>query len=284
MAYLVSHPDEVKVVSKRFGLGATNLDRYLELDGYKALQKALDDGAGRHHQRGEGVEPARSRRRGIPDRVEMVVRAQAVGQAEVCAVQRRRERARHLQRPSHLRARSALHHRRRDDRRTRRGRQDRLHLPARRVPLPDRDHGEGGGRRLRARLHRQEHLRLGRRSRHLCSLRRRCLRSRRRVGADGVAGRQARHSAYPSSLPCGCGSVGRPDGHQQCRVAGQRAAHHPWWRRVVRQSGHAEKRRHAPVLHERRAGAPGRVRAAHGLQPEEDDLRRLPVAWRRARS
>ena len=41
MAYLVSHPDEVKVVSKRFGKGATSLDRYLELDGYKALQKAL---------------------------------------------------------------------------------------------------------------------------------------------------------------------------------------------------------------------------------------------------
>ncbi len=41
MAYLVSHPDEVRVVSKRFGMGATNLDRYLELDGYKALQKAL---------------------------------------------------------------------------------------------------------------------------------------------------------------------------------------------------------------------------------------------------
>src|ERR1700761_1120120 len=44
MAYLVSHPDEVKVVSKRFGLGATELDRYLELDGYKALQKALNMG------------------------------------------------------------------------------------------------------------------------------------------------------------------------------------------------------------------------------------------------
>jgi len=41
MAYLVSHPDEVKVVSKRFGMGAANLDRYLELDGYRALQKAL---------------------------------------------------------------------------------------------------------------------------------------------------------------------------------------------------------------------------------------------------
>ena len=44
MAYLVSHPDEVKVVSKRFGMGATNLDRYLELDGYKALQKAIEMG------------------------------------------------------------------------------------------------------------------------------------------------------------------------------------------------------------------------------------------------
>src|ERR1700748_1354853 len=41
MADLVSHPDEVKIVSRRFGLGATNIDRYLELDGYKALQKAL---------------------------------------------------------------------------------------------------------------------------------------------------------------------------------------------------------------------------------------------------
>ena len=41
MADLVSHPDEVKVVSKRFGQGAASLDRYLALDGYKAVQKAL---------------------------------------------------------------------------------------------------------------------------------------------------------------------------------------------------------------------------------------------------
>jgi NADH-quinone oxidoreductase subunit F len=41
MAYLVSHPDEVRVVAKRFGQGATNIDRYVELDGYKALRKAL---------------------------------------------------------------------------------------------------------------------------------------------------------------------------------------------------------------------------------------------------
>ncbi len=41
MAHLVSHPDEVKVISSRWGKGATDIDRYLELDGYKAVQKAL---------------------------------------------------------------------------------------------------------------------------------------------------------------------------------------------------------------------------------------------------
>jgi len=41
MADLVSHPDEVRVVSQRFGQGAADMDRYLALDGYKAVQKAL---------------------------------------------------------------------------------------------------------------------------------------------------------------------------------------------------------------------------------------------------
>jgi len=45
MATLVSHPDEVKVVTSRFGKGAANMDRYLELDGYKAVRKALELGA-----------------------------------------------------------------------------------------------------------------------------------------------------------------------------------------------------------------------------------------------
>src|ERR1041384_3806317 len=40
MAQLVSHPDEVKIVSRRFGLGAIHLDRHLELDGYAAVRKA----------------------------------------------------------------------------------------------------------------------------------------------------------------------------------------------------------------------------------------------------
>src|SRR5499425_2973039 len=42
MAILTSHPDEVRIVSQRFGKGAANIDRHLELDGYKAVRKALE--------------------------------------------------------------------------------------------------------------------------------------------------------------------------------------------------------------------------------------------------
>jgi NADH-quinone oxidoreductase subunit F len=41
MADLVTHPDEVKIVSSRFGKGAASIEKYLELDGYKAVRKAL---------------------------------------------------------------------------------------------------------------------------------------------------------------------------------------------------------------------------------------------------
>jgi len=44
MPTLVSHPDEVKVLSRRFGQGATNIDKYIELDGYKATQLAIAKG------------------------------------------------------------------------------------------------------------------------------------------------------------------------------------------------------------------------------------------------
>src|SRR6202167_2184701 len=44
MAYLVSHPDEVKVISYRFGQGATDIDKYLELDGYTSARKAIELG------------------------------------------------------------------------------------------------------------------------------------------------------------------------------------------------------------------------------------------------
>src|SRR5665213_1801414 len=44
MPKLVSHPDEVKIVSRRFGLGAANIDRYLELGGYESAKKCLAQG------------------------------------------------------------------------------------------------------------------------------------------------------------------------------------------------------------------------------------------------
>src|SRR3954464_13124664 len=41
MADLVQHPDEVRIISQRFGKGAASIDKYIAHDGYKAVQKAL---------------------------------------------------------------------------------------------------------------------------------------------------------------------------------------------------------------------------------------------------
>ena len=87
MATLVSHPDEVKVISKRFGQGATNIDRYLELDGYKAIQKAI---AMKPEAIINEVKNSGLRGRGgagFSTGHEMVVRAQAIGQAKICFLQ-----------------------------------------------------------------------------------------------------------------------------------------------------------------------------------------------------
>ncbi len=44
MPRLVSHPDEVKIVTSRFGKGAAKIDTYIELGGYAAARKALEQG------------------------------------------------------------------------------------------------------------------------------------------------------------------------------------------------------------------------------------------------
>ena len=54
---------------------------------------------GSGHRDGQGVEPARPRRRGVPDRHEVGLPAQEHRQADLPALQRRRERAGHLQGP-----------------------------------------------------------------------------------------------------------------------------------------------------------------------------------------
>ena len=69
------------------------------------------------HRRDEEVGPARPRRRGLSDRPQMVVHAEAVGRPPVLSRrQRRRVRARHVQRPRHHAARSAHAARRLPDR------------------------------------------------------------------------------------------------------------------------------------------------------------------------
>src|ERR1700744_1036196 len=44
MPDLVPPPDEVKVISRRFGQGAADLDKYIELEGYQSARKALEQG------------------------------------------------------------------------------------------------------------------------------------------------------------------------------------------------------------------------------------------------
>jgi NADH-quinone oxidoreductase subunit F len=44
MPNMVSHPDETIVLKRRFGMGAADIDKYIELDGYKATQLALENG------------------------------------------------------------------------------------------------------------------------------------------------------------------------------------------------------------------------------------------------
>jgi len=44
MPRLVSHPDEVKIVTQRFGKGAAKIEEYLKLGGYQAAKKCLEQG------------------------------------------------------------------------------------------------------------------------------------------------------------------------------------------------------------------------------------------------
>jgi NADH-quinone oxidoreductase subunit F len=44
MPELVSHPEEVKVISRRWGQGAADIDKYIELGGYGSLRKCIEKG------------------------------------------------------------------------------------------------------------------------------------------------------------------------------------------------------------------------------------------------
>ena len=99
----------------------------------RGAAQGADAQAGRHHRPGEGLGTARARRRRLSDRNEVAVRAQGLAEAEVHLLQRRRERAGHVQGSRADGAQSAPAHRGVPDRLLRDRREGRLHLHPRRV-------------------------------------------------------------------------------------------------------------------------------------------------------
>ena len=110
MPRLVSHPDEVKIVSRRFGMGAAKIDRYLELGGYESAKKCLAQGPDWIINEMKASDLRGRGGAGFSDGHEVVVRSQAVRQAQIRPGQRRRERARNLQGSPDLSARSSRRH------------------------------------------------------------------------------------------------------------------------------------------------------------------------------
>ena len=114
--------------------------------------------------------------------------------------------------------------------------------------------------------------------------RRRRLRMRRRIGADGIARRQARLSAHQAALPCRRRSVRLPHGDQQRGNAQHRAGDHSRRRRLVRQPGHSEKWRHAPLFDFRTRQQARHLRASARLQSPPRSSKTWPAACAAARN
>ena len=185
-------------------------------------------------QRGEGVGPARARRRGFRDRAQVVVHAQAGRRpAALSRGQCRRVRARHLQGPRDHAARSASSDRglplcRRGD-----GRERRLHLHPRRIRARARAPAGGDRPGLRGQADRQEQRpRLG--LRPLRPPRRRRLYLRRGNRAARKPRRQEGPAAAQAAVPGQHGPLRLPDHGQQCRDHRAGAGHPAPRRGVVR--------------------------------------------------
>ena len=184
------------------------------------------------HRRDEEVGPARPWRRGLPDRHEMVVHAQAVGRPpELPRGQRGRIRARHLQGSRDHAARSASSRGRLPDRVLRHERERRLHLHSRRIHRRALCVAKSHRRGLRGAADRPgQHPRFPVRS--LSPPRRRRLYLRRRNGASRKPRRQEGNAAPEAAIPGQYGPLRLPDDRQQRRIH-RRCGHDPAPRRVV---------------------------------------------------
>ena len=136
-------------------------------------EEGVDDDAGRGHRRRQEVRSSRPRRRRFPDRPQVAVRRQEIAEAEIHRLQRRRERAGHLQGSPLDGAQSSPAGGGLPDRLLRDRLEGRLHLHPRGVLSPLPDDAEGDRRCAQGGIPRQEHPGLGLRLRGLPASRRR---------------------------------------------------------------------------------------------------------------
>ncbi len=256
------------------------LDFYLAARGLRGAEDGADQEAGRDHRDGEGVGPARPRRRRFSDRHEVAVRRQE-NRTPLHRLQRRRERAGDVQGPPADGAQPAPAHRGVRDWLLRDRREGRLHLHSRRV-LPRAGESRARHRRgLREGHSRQEHFRIRLRLRRVRPPRRRRLRGGRGDGAARVARGQARAAAQQAAVSRRGRRLRQADRGQQRRDAVQRARHHLERRRLVLGSRPREERRPEAVLRQRSRSQTRRLRSVDERDAARVDRRATPAACAR---
>ena len=176
-----------------------SLDDYRRHGGLQGLERALALGPNAIDRGGPRLGPARARRRGLSDRHQMAHGRRRRGGSEICRLQRRRGRQRHLRRPHADGRRSLPADRGHGDRRARGRRDEGLCLYPLRISARVRassqraiERARGGG------LSRPERPRLGPRLRYRGAARRGRLYLRRGDLAARKPGGQARARFAPS--------------------------------------------------------------------------------------
>ena len=267
------------VLSKYFGdREAITLDGWKKRGGYMALQKALGMSPGDIVNDRQGLRAARSRRRRISDRREVVVHEAGRRQAALPLLQRRRVRAGHVQGSRNHALDAARPRRGVRDRRVRDRRRDVLHLHSRRVHRADRarrggaqggyaagilgKNAMGTGKTVNVYVHRGAGA-------YICG--------EETAMMNSIEGK-SRQSAHQAAVPGGVGRVRAADDDQQRRDAGRGAAHPEQRRRVVQAVDarrQPEEHRHQALLGVRQRAAPGQLRSADGLSVQGFPIRPL---------
>ena len=194
-------------------------------------------------------------------------------EAEVHLLQRRRERAGHLQRPPADGAQPAPAHRRVRDRLLRHRVVGGLHLHPRRVPPRPAPPRGRDCRGLQGGVPGQEHLRHRLQLRRLHASRRRRLRGGRGNRAHRIARRQAGAAAHQAAVSRRRRPLRLPDRGEQRRDAVQRAVDRAQGRGMVRRARAREKWRAQAVLRQRPRRQARRVRDVDAHDGEVAHLR-----------